>query len=111
MKKVLKGWQYQQKGMVHMISSVTYMQLKEDRKGKQKEVLEVAKEGDINTFMVIKFNKNHHVIIDEHSVTLGYHYHIKLNLLKMLEEMTADLPYAGVNTGKKENYLMYDYIV
>jgi hypothetical protein len=25
MKKVLKGWQYQQKGMVYMISLVTYV--------------------------------------------------------------------------------------
>jgi hypothetical protein len=54
MKKVLKGWQHQQKSMVYMTSPVTYVQLKEDRKGRQKEVLEIAKEGDINMFTVIK---------------------------------------------------------
>jgi hypothetical protein len=85
--------------------------LKEDRKGRQKEVLEVVKEGDINTFIVIKSDKNHHAIIDECCMTLGYHYHIKLNLLKTLEEMTADLPRTGVNTGKRRNYPMRHYIV
>ena len=35
-KKVLKGWQHQQKGIVHTTSPVTYIQLKEDRKGRQK---------------------------------------------------------------------------
>ena len=51
-----------------------YVQLKEDRKGRQKEVLEVAKEGDINMFMVINSDENHHEIINEHSVILGYRY-------------------------------------
>ena len=52
MKKFLQLWQHKQKGMVYMISPVTYVQLKEDRKGTQKEVLEAAKEEDINTFTV-----------------------------------------------------------
>ena len=51
---------------------VTYMQLKEDRKGKQKDVLEAAKQADINTFTVIKSYENHHVIIDERGEILGY---------------------------------------
>ena len=55
-----------------MISPVTYVQLKEDRKGRQKEVLEVVKQGDINTFMVIKSYENYHTIIDEHGEILGY---------------------------------------
>jgi len=55
--------------MVHTISLVTYIQLKEDRKGRQKKVLKVAKEGDINMFIVIKSDENHHMIIDERSVT------------------------------------------
>jgi hypothetical protein len=55
--------------MVHTTSLVMYVQLKEDRKGRQKEVLKIAKEGDINTFTVIKSDENHHEIIDERSVT------------------------------------------
>jgi hypothetical protein len=110
-KKVLKGWQHQQKDIVHMTSLVMYVQLKKDRKGRQKEVLEVAKEGDINTFTVIKSDENHYVIIDERGVTLGYHYRIKLNLFKTLEEMTANLPCTGVNAGKRGNYPICHYIV
>jgi hypothetical protein len=85
--------------------------LKEDRKVGQKKVLGVTKERDINTFTIIKFDENHHVIIDEHSVTLGYRYHIKLNLLNILEEITADLPHMRVNTGKRGNYPMRHYTV
>jgi hypothetical protein len=73
--------------------------------------LEVAKEGDINTFMMIKSDENHHVIIDKYSVTLGYRYHIKPNLLKTLEEMTLDLPRIGVNAGKRGNYPTCHYTV
>jgi hypothetical protein len=88
-----------------------YVQLKEDRKGRPKEVLEVVKKGDINTFTVIKSDENHHVIIDEHGVTLGYRYHINPKLLKTLEETTADLSHMGVNTGKRGNYLIRHYTV
>ena len=35
-KKFLKLWQHKQKGMVYMTSLVMYVQLKEDRKGRQK---------------------------------------------------------------------------
>ena len=62
-------------------------------------------------FIVIKSDENHHVMIDERGVTLGYHYRIKPELLKMLEETTADLPHTGVNAGKRGNYLMRHYIV
>ena len=97
--------------MVHTTSPVTYVQLKEDRKGRQKEVLEVAKEEDINIFTVIKSDENHYVIIDECGVTLGYRYRIKPELLKTLEETTADLPYTGINAGKRGNYLMSHYTI
>jgi len=94
-----------------MTSPMMYVQLKEDRKGRQKEVLELAKERDINTLTVIKSDENHHMIIDEYDVTLGYHYYIKPNLLKTLEETTADLPRTGVNTSKRENYPMRHYTI
>ena len=73
--------------------------------------MEVVKEGDIKTFTVIKSDENHYVIIDECGVTLGYGYHIKPNLLKTLEEMTANLPCTGVNAGKRENYPTRHYTV
>ena len=81
-----------------MTSLITYVQLKEDRKGRQKEVLEVAKQGDMNNFMVIKSHENYCVIIDKCDEILGYRYHIKLDLLRILDETTEDLPHTGVNT-------------
>jgi hypothetical protein len=66
---------------------------------------------NINTFMVIKSHENHHAIIDNCGVTLGYRYHIKPELLKTLEETTADLPHMGVNAGKRGNYPTRHYTV
>ena len=45
-----------------------------DREGKQKEVLEVAKQEDINIFTVIKFDENHDAIVDECGEILEYRY-------------------------------------
>jgi hypothetical protein len=59
-----------------------------DKKGKQKEILKIAKQGDINTFTVIKSDKNHHAII-ECSEILGHHYYIKCELFRILEETIA----------------------
>ena len=39
----LKLWEKMQKDMIYTTSLITYVQLKEDRKGRQKEVLEVVK--------------------------------------------------------------------
>jgi hypothetical protein len=47
-----------------------------EREEKQKKVLEVMKQEDINTFTVIKSDENHYVIIDECSEILGYRYYI-----------------------------------
>ena len=110
-KKFLQLWQHKQKGMVYTISPVTYVQLKENRKGTQKEVLEAAKEEDINTFTVIKSDEKHHAIIDERGVILGYRYHVKPELLETLKETTADLPHTGVNAGKRGNYPTRHYTV
>jgi hypothetical protein len=60
---------------------------------------------------VIKSHENHHEIIDKRGVTLGYRYRIKPELLKTLEETTANLPHMGVNTGKRGNYLTCHYTV
>jgi hypothetical protein len=57
--------------MIYIISLILYVQLKEDRKRRQKEVLEAAKQRDINMFMIIKSHENHHVIIDECGEILG----------------------------------------
>jgi hypothetical protein len=85
--------------------------LKEDRKGTQKEVLEAAKEEDINMFTVIKSDEKHHAIVDERGVTLGYSYCVNPKLLETLKEMTADLPHMGVNAGKRGNYSTGHYTV
>ena len=85
--------------MTYTTSSISYVQLKEDRKGIREEVLEAAKQGDVDTFMVIKSHENHHAIIDEQHKILGYRYRIKPELLKILEETIAALPHTEVNTG------------
>ena len=54
-----------QRDIAYTKSPLTYVQLKEDRKGEWKDVLEVAKQGDISTFTVIKSYENHHAIINE----------------------------------------------
>jgi hypothetical protein len=110
-RRYVKMWRKMEKDMTHTISPITYVQLKEDRKGRQKEVLKAAKEGDINTFTVIKSHENHHAIIDERGEILGYRYRIKPELLRTLEETTADLPHTGVNAGKRGNYPTRHYTV
>jgi hypothetical protein len=61
------------------------LSIRQDRERKQKEVLEVAKQEDINTFTVIKSDENHHVIIDKYSKILGYCYFI-VNCSKYLKK-------------------------
>ena len=70
-KQHLKLWEKMQRDIAYTKSPLTYVQLKEDRKGERKDVLEAAKQGDINTFTVIK---SHHAIIDERGEILGYQY-------------------------------------
>ena len=110
-KQFLKLWQHKQEGMERTKSPVTYVELKENRKGRQKEVLEAAKEGNINTFTVIKSHANHHAIIDERDVILGYRYRINPDHLKTLKETTADLPHTGVNARNRGNYPTRHYTV
>jgi hypothetical protein len=97
--------------MTYTTSPISYVQLKKNRKGRQKEVLETTKQRDINMFMVIKSHKNHYMIIDECGEILGYCYHIKDDLLRTLKEMTEDLPHTGVNTGNRKNYPIHHYTV
>src|SRR6266481_9259069 len=73
----LKLWGKMQTGMTHTTSPITYVELKEDRKGIRKEVLEAAKQEDINTFTIIKSHEAHHAIIDERGEILGYQFHIE----------------------------------
>ena len=111
MKQYLKLWEKMQRGITYTTSPVTYVQLKEDRQGRQKDILEAAKQGDINMFTVIKSYKDHHAIIDESSEILGYRFHIKPKLLRTLKETTADLPHMGVNAGNRGNYPTCHYTV
>ena len=73
--------------------------------------MEAAKQGDINTFMVIKSHENHHAIIDEEHDILGYRYRIKPELLRTLEETTTALPRTEVNAGNRGNYPTRHYTV
>jgi hypothetical protein len=62
-------------------------------------------------FTIIKSHENHYAIIDERSVTLGYRYCIKPELLKIFKETIVDLSDMGVITSKRGNYPMYHYTV
>jgi hypothetical protein len=107
----LKLWEKMQKGMTYTTSPISYMQLKEDRKGIREEVLEAAKQWDIDTFTVIKSHENYHMIIDEQCEILGYRYRIKPELLKTLEETTAALSHTEVNASNRGNYTTRHYTV
>ena len=105
MKQYIKLWEKMQKDMTYTISPVSYVELKEQKVGRQKEVVEgVKEERDINTFTVINSNDNHDAIIDERGEILGYRYRIKLEHLKTLEETTAALPPTKVNAGNQGDY-------
>jgi hypothetical protein len=110
-KYFLKLWEKMQKGMTYTTSPISYVQLKENRKGIREEVLEAAKKGDVDTFTVIKFYENHHAIIDKQREILGYRYCIKPELLKTLEETTAALSHTEVNAGNRGNYPTRHYTV
>jgi len=49
-------------------------------------------------------DESHHMIIDERREILGYRYRIKLEYLQTLEETTAALPSAKVNTVHQLSY-------
>jgi len=107
MKQYIKLWEKMQKDITYTISPVSYVELKEQKVGRRKEVVEGAKEKrDINMFTVINSYDNHHAIIDEHGEILGYRYRIKLEYLQILEETTTALPPTKVNTGNRGDYPM-----
>ena len=86
--------------MTHTRLLVTYVELKKEKVGRRKDVVEaVQEERNVNTFTVIQSHENHHTIIDQHGEILGYRYCIKPELLKTLREITAALPPAKVNAG------------
>ena len=68
----LQCWWKAQEGMKQTLSTVTYIQLKEEAKKMHTDVLDAAKTGDPNTFTVIAPSEEHHAIVDEHSIILGY---------------------------------------
>ena len=54
MKQYIKLWEKMQKDMTYITFPVSYVELKEQKVGRRKEVVEGAKEKrDINTFVVI----------------------------------------------------------
>ncbi len=89
MKQYIKLWEKMQKDMTYTTSPVSYVELKEEKVGRRKDVVEAAQERDINTFTVINSHENHHAIIDERGEILGYRYRIKPEHLQTLEETTA----------------------
>ena len=89
-----------QEGMIHTRSPVTYVELKEEKVGRWKDIVEAAQEErNVNTFTVIQSHRNHHAIIYQHGEILGYQYRIKPELLNRLRETTAALPPAKINAG------------
>jgi hypothetical protein len=112
MKQYIKLWEKMQKDMTYTTSPVSYVELKEKKVGRRKDVVEAAQEErDINTFTVINSHENHHAIIDERGEILGYRYRIKQEHLQTLEETTAALPPAKVNAGNRGDYPTRHYSV
>ena len=107
----LKLWKKMQNGIQYTMSPITYVQLKDDARGNRREVLEAAKQGDINMFMVIKSGKDHHAIVDECGEILGYRYQIKPGLLATLAETTSNLPPTSVAAGVRGGYSTRHYAV
>jgi len=57
--------------MTHMRSPVIYVELKEEKVGRQKDIVEMAQEErNINTFTIIQSHENHHAIIDQYGEIL-----------------------------------------
>ena len=111
-KQCIKLWEKMQEGMTHTRSPVTYVELKEERVGRRKDVVEAAQEErNVNTFTVIQSHENHHAIIDQHGEILGYRYRIKPELIKTLGETTAALPPTKVNAGNRGDYPTRHYSV
>jgi hypothetical protein len=53
-KQCIKLWEKMQEGMTYTRSPVTYVELKEEKVGRQKDVVEAAQEErNVNTFTVI----------------------------------------------------------
>jgi hypothetical protein len=95
----------------YTVSRVSYAKLKIKRKGKKSNVLEAAKKGVVENFKVIESGENHHAIIDRYGQVLGYHYHIKPELLDTLSNSTSLLPRKRVRAGVRGNYLTRHYTV
>jgi hypothetical protein len=73
MKQYIKLWEKMQKDMIYTTSPVLYVELKEQKVGRRKEVVEeIKEERDINKFTVINSYDNHHAIIDQRKEILGY---------------------------------------
>ena len=91
---------------------MTYVELKKEKVGRRKDVVEVAQEErNVNTFTVIQSYENHNAIINQHGEILGYRYRIKPELLKTLRETTAALLPTKVNAGNREDYPTRHYSV
>ena len=98
--------------MTYTRSPVTYVELKKEKMGRQKDIVEaVQEERNVNTFRVIQSYENHHAIIDQHGEILGYRYRIKPELLKTLGETTVALPPTKVNAGNRGDYPTCHYSV
>jgi hypothetical protein len=73
MKQYIKLWEKMQKDMTYTTFPVLYVELKEQKVGRQKEIVEGIKEKrDINMFTIINSYDNYHAIIDECGEILGY---------------------------------------
>jgi hypothetical protein len=107
-KNFLQRWWKAQKDMTWTLSTVTYIELKEVLK---KGHIDAAKIGDPDTFMVIASGEEHHAIVDERGVILGYRYRIPEDLITTLTESSLKLPPTGMDAGVRGQYPTRHYAV
>jgi hypothetical protein len=110
-KNLVRCWWKAQEGMKQTLSPVTYIQLKVELKKRHVDVLDAAKVGDPNAFTVVAVGEEHHAIVDERGVILGYRYRIPGDLLTTLTESSLKLPCTGVDAGVRGQFPTRHYTV
>ena len=108
---LLESWKIAQAGMQQTISPITYIQLKDEKRKHYKSVLESTTTTNLDAFTVIISAAEHHSIVDDHGVILGYQCRIPQTLLATLSASSSQLPCTRVDAGICGQYPTHHYAV
>ena len=106
-----ESWKIAQAGMQRTISPITYVQLKDEKRKHYKSVLENATATNLDAFTLITSAAEHHSIIDDRGVILGYRCRIPQTLLATLSASSSQLPCTRVDAGIHGQYPTRHYAV